>query len=965
MHALQAPTASEGTNASSVPSPVQTIEVVLTKKTEVSTELPLGVSATQMALALQAVLCAGYEVSMCQVVATTPVRRSRGLAPVSYMVTQDVVNASSNVSLAAPSINTSALAAELDVPPDSMASTTSSLVQVEASVTVITAGLASSSEAQATVATQSSLTTSLATSLSVNASSFTMVTAPVVVGPPLPPPEAPPPSPPPPSYPPAPPVPPSPPPPLVPPSRPPSGPPSTPPSVPSPPGSPPLPRPPMSPGASLKSVVLAVFTVSGDVGSFQSENFKTSLASLFPEAESIWLSVAAGSVKVSTRLVMASDQAAQQAVDTLTNAQSSPSTLSSALGVAIEQIGGVQKTVEMITVSSAPITGPPATSPPMAGALPPTHSPATASSSLPPPSLPDSQGNLVAAMTASIASGDAVPLVLVVCGMIVVVLFLLVVWSRQRKAAQKAQEARKSRPAGVPSEHEGSMALEASEEPEEVFLALAPKVSSELASQTAPKPAVVEDVGAELEDDAVFLTLAPRTLSQLADRDTIAELLGHDESVTTLPVSHWASLELLETLSSGVCGQAYRAQLGEQKVVVRRVAQHVNAIYQGDGLKREIDALASLRHANVAQVHALILPEGSRVQPGILMASMPRSLSALIADQPPGCSLLERERKDALDIMHKASCGVAYLHAEGFVHGALWPSNVLLSMDNTEVKLTDHGRSRAVTSKLVALTSASCHELPASEGDSWRGAFTAPEQLLNRDWGVKADIYSLGCIAARLGAKQPLYVASSADEDASQNSRFDGALPAPQMLPPAGGFSGVPAGRTANRRYRMASRQKVPWKELFPQICRGEVSALDGFDDRNLSNLKHLISRCLMLRPTSRPVASRVAIGIVAVISEAQERAHAHASNMSIQPTRLPPPVRAAMAPKPSERLIAQAERHNELQSAKAQKQQEEQQLQAPESAHRISLAAKGLAEKDTTVVGEKDAKSRPIRVRL
>ena len=193
------------------------VEVTITKTSSVSSTIPSGVTVEQMRAALSSNICG--DDAGCNVAAEASRRALRALftpshgrglqTSASFTVTQDV-DASSSASLAAPTVDSSALAGSLGVS-DSEVSTSSTLSSVEASVTVTSLGSATSDEAQSALSTANALPGALASALGVDASAFSFTVPPTVIGPPMPPPNSPPPPPqppmtPPPSSPPVPPV---------------------------------------------------------------------------------------------------------------------------------------------------------------------------------------------------------------------------------------------------------------------------------------------------------------------------------------------------------------------------------------------------------------------------------------------------------------------------------------------------------------------------------------------------------------------------------------------------------------------------------------------------------------------------------------------------------------------------------------------------------------------------------------
>jgi len=169
--------------------------VTISHVSTIESSIPSGVSVDQLKAAITSAVCGGN--MDCQLSAAR--RRALGgmmshgrllETTASFTVTQ-TFNASSEVSLAAPTVDTAAVATDLGISASDI-STTSTLDSVEASVTVVSEGSASSTEAQAAVSTQSALPTALASSLGVDSTAFTFTATPTIIGPPMPPPTQPP-----------------------------------------------------------------------------------------------------------------------------------------------------------------------------------------------------------------------------------------------------------------------------------------------------------------------------------------------------------------------------------------------------------------------------------------------------------------------------------------------------------------------------------------------------------------------------------------------------------------------------------------------------------------------------------------------------------------------------------------------------------------------------------------------------
>jgi serine/threonine protein kinase len=97
--------------------------------------------------------------------------------------------------------------------------------------------------------------------------------------------------------------------------------------------------------------------------------------------------------------------------------------------------------------------------------------------------------------------------------------------------------------------------------------------------------------------------------------------------------------------------------------------------------------------------------------------------------------------------------GIAFMHAHRIVHRDLKPSNILVDLDN-EVKLCDMGLARMIRAKEPGLTTAVVTLM-----------YRAPELHVGlRDYGASLDMWSVGCIAAEMLLREPLFPAQEDDE---------------------------------------------------------------------------------------------------------------------------------------------------------------------------------------------------------
>ncbi|KAK9291729.1 hypothetical protein L1049_019678 [Liquidambar formosana] len=116
--------------------------------------------------------------------------------------------------------------------------------------------------------------------------------------------------------------------------------------------------------------------------------------------------------------------------------------------------------------------------------------------------------------------------------------------------------------------------------------------------------------------------------------------------------------------------------------------------------------------------------------------------------------------KDPLAIkrlLYQMLCGVAYCHSHGIVYGNLNPKNILIDVDNFQVKLAYAGLAglaRLAKAVDVALDSLRYYIETRHVKDLW---YMAPEILQNLpETSSVVDMWSVGCIFAEMVKGKPL-----------------------------------------------------------------------------------------------------------------------------------------------------------------------------------------------------------------
>ncbi|MBN9517696.1 serine/threonine protein kinase [bacterium] len=154
-----------------------------------------------------------------------------------------------------------------------------------------------------------------------------------------------------------------------------------------------------------------------------------------------------------------------------------------------------------------------------------------------------------------------------------------------------------------------------------------------------------------------------------------------------------------------------------------------------DGFRREVEAMARLRHPNVARIRAV--PPAADV-PYFVMDWYP---GGTLADRPDRYA---RNPEGAARVAAAVARAVHHAHERGVLHRDLKPSNILLDAD---------GRPHVADFGLAVLAGAGEAADPVPAGTP---AYMAPEQLAG-ETTVRSDVHGLGAVLYALLTGGPPY----------------------------------------------------------------------------------------------------------------------------------------------------------------------------------------------------------------
>jgi serine/threonine protein kinase len=232
--------------------------------------------------------------------------------------------------------------------------------------------------------------------------------------------------------------------------------------------------------------------------------------------------------------------------------------------------------------------------------------------------------------------------------------------------------------------------------------------------------------------------IQPSSPAQLADALIQQGLLTHFQAEKLIK-GRWRGFlikdkyRLLERLGAGGMGAVY---LCEHIRMGRKVALKILPMQQAEDeaslerFEREARAVARLDHPNIVRAHDVDRDD---------------KLHYIVLEFVDGCNLHDFVRRNgtlkperAANYIRQAALGLQHAHEAGLVHRDIKPGNLLLDRQGV-VKILDMGLARFFHEDSEAFVKK--YEVGYIIGT---GDYIAPEQIIDSQVDIRADIYSLG-----------------------------------------------------------------------------------------------------------------------------------------------------------------------------------------------------------------------------
>ncbi len=179
---------------------------------------------------------------------------------------------------------------------------------------------------------------------------------------------------------------------------------------------------------------------------------------------------------------------------------------------------------------------------------------------------------------------------------------------------------------------------------------------------------------------------------------------------------------------------------------------------------KEAAAITTLQHPHILPIYEYGEHSG---YPYLVTPYMMNGSLADIIKQQGTCS-----HEHALEILEQIVAGVSFAHNQGFIHGTLRPTNIVLNADKTML-VAGFGLMHMLQVQGIERTDQPYAHLLSIAGTFLAGPeYIAPEVVQGQSIDARSDIYSLGAILFELLSGRPLFSGSDPIEIAKKHVKL-------------------------------------------------------------------------------------------------------------------------------------------------------------------------------------------------
>src|SRR6266481_9470418 len=217
--------------------------------------------------------------------------------------------------------------------------------------------------------------------------------------------------------------------------------------------------------------------------------------------------------------------------------------------------------------------------------------------------------------------------------------------------------------------------------------------------------------------------------------------------MSTEPRRRLGKYELQERLGHGGMAEVWKALDTQLQRYVAIKLLHANLQADPEFVKRfqqEAQAIASLRHPNIVQIHDFQVSQSSESDSPTAYMVMSYIEGQTLANYIANTSARGRipSPGEIVNLFTSISLAVDYAHQKGMIHRDIKPANILLDKRNTarnpmgEPILSDFGLAKVLNVASQTVTGAVMGT----------PLYISPEQVQNRPVSPQTDLYALGVV---------------------------------------------------------------------------------------------------------------------------------------------------------------------------------------------------------------------------